>query len=139
MSGNLSSVRSSARFVLDESLVPAVAEALRLVDYDIRTLPTGMTDEEIIEWCREHEAVWIHADDSARREHREQLASSQIRTIFVYRPQGKMTGKEQLRIISFILPKFISAQSGRSRPRHRHYRVTVENELAAPRLHPRNL
>ena len=35
MTGNLFSAGSDSRFLLDESLSPAVAQALRLVGYDI--------------------------------------------------------------------------------------------------------
>ena len=67
----------------------------------------GVTDPEIIEWCQINGAVWIHADDRARKEHRVILQTSGIRTIWVYRKRGLMTAREQLRILSFVLPKLM--------------------------------
>ena len=134
MTGNLSSGPHSARFLLDESLVPAVAEALQLVGYDFTVAEKGAQDPEIIEWCRANQAVWIHADDRARKEHRVLLQTSGIRTLWVYRQHGRMTGREQLRILSFVLPHFLKAQA--ERPAVRHYKVSAANDLSKPTLRP---
>ena len=135
MTGNLGYDPDNPLFLLDESLAPAVARALRLVGYNIVDVETafghkGVKDPEIIEWCRENQAVWIHADDRARRQHRAQLQTSGIRTIWVYRPQGRMTGREQLRILAFVLPKMIETlEQGL---RRRHYRASATNPTSTP-------
>ncbi len=100
MSGKPTSAPPSTRFLLDESLVPKVAEALALVGYDFVVCEKGMKDPEVIDWCRENHAVWVHADDRARREHRVLLQATGIRTIWVYRPKSGMSAREQLRILA---------------------------------------
>ena len=79
--------------LLDESLSPAVAQALQLVDYNVTTVRDlfrreGVLDPEIIPWRREHQAVWVHADDRAINEHRAMLQTSGIRTLWVRRQRG---------------------------------------------------
>ena len=146
MSGNASSELPNPQFLLDESLDPNVAKALSLVGHDIvyvRTAmdPTGdrrqILDPEIIEWCRVHGSVWIHADDRARREHKKQLQTSGIRTLWVYRPGGRMTGNEQLRILAFVIPKLLDNYE--KQPRRRHYRTTATRPLSTPSLRPLSL
>ncbi len=135
MTGNLGYDPTNPPFLLDESLAPAVTRALQLVGYNIVDVETafgnkGVKDPEIIEWCRANQVIWIHADDRARRQHKAQLLTSGIRTIWVYRTGGRMTGREQLRILAFVLPKMIEAmeQGGR----HRHYRASATNPTSTP-------
>lgn len=135
VTGNLASRPDDPLFLLDESLTPAVAEALSLVGYRFATLAAafgrkGVEDPEIIEWCREQDAAWVHADDRARKEHRALLQRSGIRTVWVYRKQGRMSSREQLRILAFVLPRLLQERD--RRPAVRHYRVTAANEYAKP-------
>ena len=134
MTGNNSSSLPETRFLLDESLDPAVAKALDLVGYDFTVREKGLQDPEMIEWCRVNQAVWVHADDRARREHRVQLQTSGIRTIWLHREGGRMTGREQLRILSYVLPHFRRALADRSR--ERHYKASAANDLSRPSLRP---
>ena len=108
MNGNRGSAASNPTLLLDASLSPAVAKALAQVGYDIVDVLAvfgnyDAKDPQIIEWCKDNGAVWIHADDRARKQHRATLQTSGIKTIWVYRTRGKMNTKEQLRIISFVL------------------------------------
>lgn len=139
MTGKDDSKLPDPRLLLDESLTPTVAQALALVGYPIKTVrqiwqQEGAKDPEIIAWCREHDAVWIHADDRARKVHRIQLQTSGIRTLWIHRPGGAMTGREQLRILSFVLPKL--APKLRERSKARHYKVSAANPTATPSLRP---
>ena len=139
MIGKLVSEQSEPRFLLDESLAPVVAQALKLVGYDILDVPTalgqkGVKDPEIIEWCRQNGAIWVHADDRARKQHKALLLTSGIGTIWIYRKRGAMTGKEQHRILAFILPLLI--QKLDESPKVRHYRVSASTPLAKPTLKP---
>ncbi len=123
--------------MLDESLAPVVAKALRLVGYDFVEVPTifgqkGPKDPEIIEWCSRNEAVWVHADDRAKKQHKALLQTSGIRTVWIYRKRGAMTGKEQLRILTFILPRLIHQLD--ESPQVRHYRVSASTSIASPSL-----
>ena len=143
MSGNPVSEPPEPGFLLDESLAPRVAEALRAVGYDIQDVArvfdpdgtgrsAGITDPEIIEWCRTTGRVWLHADDRAKKQHAAHLLRSGTRTLWIQRPGGKMTAREQLRILAFVLPKLLDnfAES----PGIRHYKATATNPLTTPRL-----
>ena len=143
MTGNPVSELHNPRFLLDESLTPAVADALRLVGYDIQDVVTvldpdrtrgseSIKDPKIIDWCQESGAVWIHADDRAKKEHGALMLRSGIRTLWVIRPSGRMTGREQLRILAFVLPKLLDNYA--KQPRRRHYRATATNPLSTPSL-----
>ena len=119
MTGNPASNPSEPRFLLDESLTPTVAQALSLVNYnfvDVRSQirRQGVKDPEIIRWCQENEAIWVHADDRARKQHRALLQTSGIRTLFVDRPKSGMSAKEQLRVLSFVLPRLVESVRGAS-------------------------
>ncbi len=75
MTGKLGSNLPEPLFLLDESLAPPVASALSLVGYrfhDVRETiaKQGVKDPEIIAWCQEHEAVWVHADDLSKSSHK---------------------------------------------------------------------
>lgn len=137
MTGNLVSDPSNPLFILDESMVPAVAEALAFVGHNFAALASaigraGATDPEVIEWCKQNNAVWVHADDRARRQHKAHLQTSGIRTLWVYRKHGQMTGKEQLRILAYVLPQLI--QNFEQKPSVRHYRASAASEVAKPSL-----
>ena len=137
MSGNLASDLSEPYFLLDESLAPAVAEALALVGYRCTTVRKvfdagGVKDPEIIAWCAANSAVWVHADDHALREHEARLFETPIRTIWVYRRDGKMTAREQLRVLCFVMPSLIDRW--RSDPTNLHYRVGATSPTRKPNL-----
>ena len=141
MSGNDSSELPSPQFLLDESLDPNVARALATVGYDITDVRTAfdpqrsgrrVLDPEIISWCSERGSIWIHADDRARRQHSKLLQTSGIRTLWIRRPRGMMTGREQLRILSFVIPHLLDRLS--RHPRIRHYRTDAKDSLSRPSL-----
>ena len=139
VNGNLDSDPNNPLFLLDESLVPVVAKALALVGFRIIDVVAaigrkGTLDPDIISWCRENDAIWIHADDPAKRKHKVLLETNAIRTLWVYRIGGQMSGKEQLRILAFVLPKFI--ENMRANPKVRHYKANTTNELAKISLRP---
>ena len=48
-----------------------------------------------------------------------------------------MTGKEQLRILAFVLPDLIQRLA--EQPSTRHYRASAANTLAKPSLRPVNI
>jgi hypothetical protein len=98
---------------VDHSLSPFVARALNLVGYNTFTFKDTeefknretVPDEEIILWCGAHNAIWIHADDNAKVEHKKLMEENQVKSIWVYRPNGKMSSKDQLRALSYGLPR----------------------------------
>ena len=135
MIGNLVYEPHNSPFLLDESLTTVVAQALKLVGHNIVNVETafgwkGITDDAIIEWCQVNRAIWIHADDRAKRVHRVLLQTSGIRTIWVFRPGGKMTAQEQLRILTYAIPKMIEELS--QHPNVRHYRVSAASPTSTP-------
>jgi len=116
-------------------LAPPVAKALCLVGYtfwDVRETigKQGVKDPAIIQWCQERNTVWVHADDRAMKLHRAMLQETGIRTVWIYRPEGAMTAREQLRILAFLLPVLI--QKFKDNPKSRRYRVSATSEFAKP-------
>ena len=69
----------------------------------------------------------MHADDRARKEHRSHLQRSGICTLWIYRKRGQMSGKEQLRILAFVLPQLLRER--RRRPKVRHYQAKAQDAL----------
>ena len=142
MTGNTDSTRREPLFLIDESLVSAVARALELVDYEIRVTTEvfgkqGTEDPEIIEWCSRNGAVWIHADNRAKRQHRNLIRTSGIRTVLIRRRGGAMAPREQLRILSYVLPRLIHEYV--AHPRTRHYSASAVNEISKISLRPERI
>lgn len=67
----------------------------------------GVKDEQLIPWMGDHNAVWIHADDEAKRRHRKLLVAHEIRTLWVRRPKQGMSSRQQLRMLSYVLDDFL--------------------------------
>ncbi len=137
MTGNPASNLPEPKFLIDESLSPEVAKALILVDYnfvDVRSAirPQEVKDPEIIQWCQENEAIWVHADVAAPKKHGELLQTSGIRTLLVVRPKAGMSRQEQLRVLSFVLPRLLKQLEDRRPPRH--YIAKAANPMSAPSL-----
>ncbi|MGH2632622.1 MAG: hypothetical protein ACRDG3_04360 [Tepidiformaceae bacterium] len=117
---------------IDNSLSPLVANALKDVGYnavvqadlpEFRRLTRVLDDEHIIPWCRDNDAIWIHADDNARTEHAKQIVTANVRTIWVYLPPGfKASSREQLRLLAFCLPDVL-ADMCCDDPAWRHYEI----------------
>lgn len=142
MTGNTDSRRREPRFLLDESLTSAVARALALVDYEIRATTDvfgkqGTKDPEIIEWCSLNDAVWIHADNRAKRQHRNLIRTSGIRTLLIRRKGGAMVPREQLRVISSILPRLIHEYGEQSDTLH--YSASAADERTNPAMMPEEI
>lgn len=128
-------------FLIDESLSRSVAKALELVGYNCDHIVTvfgkrGIKDPDIIAWCRDQGAVWVHVDDRARRQHRVQLETSGICTLWLYRKKGCMTAREQLRILAYVLPQF--CREWNQKPSKRHYRASATSEYSRPALKPQS-
>ncbi|MCI0860235.1 MAG: hypothetical protein J4N81_16015, partial [Chloroflexi bacterium] len=109
------------------SLDRFVAESLRLVGYNFTSVhdewasAPGIKDPVIIDGVREHNAVWVHADDSSKKDHAKLIIDNQIRTLWVYRKGGKMTGADQLRVLSYTLQQIID--NFHHWPNRRHYKL----------------
>ena len=124
-------------FLLDRSLSLLVAKALRKVEYNFRAHDEvfdehNTPDPTIIDWCKENAAVWVHADERAKRQHRSALQTSGIKTLVVHRPPTGMSAKELLRILTFALPQL--DERWRKDPSVRHYKVQAANSTSTPRL-----
>jgi hypothetical protein len=125
---------------IDESLSPNVAKALALVAYNTITVKdvsefqglARVVDEVLIPWLGANHAVWIHADDNARREHGKLIVAEGIRTLWIYRPKGKMTHREQLLVLCHVLPDFL--EKLRSRPKRKHYDAYIHGQPRRPRI-----
>ena len=82
-----------------------------------------VTDGKLIPWMGDRNAIWIHADDNAKREHKKLLLAHAVRTLWVYRPKGAMSSREQLRALSYVLDDFLERL--RDQPRKNHYALRI--------------
>jgi len=129
---------SNPLFLIDDSLDWNVAEALRLVRYNVTSIykafdgQSGTKDPVIIEWCKLNDATWVHADDKARKEHKKDILTARIRFLWVYRPGGIMSSKDELRILSYVLPDLIDKFF--NNPRKLHYKVSAHGEAPRKRI-----
>jgi hypothetical protein len=92
------------------------------VGYNILVADKGMTDPQLIAWMKERGAVWVHADDSAKRAHKKLLTDADLRILWVHRPKGAMSAKDQLRILAYVLQSLL--QLYQQYPARRRYRVS---------------
>lgn len=129
---------SNYLFLIDDSLDWNVAEALKLVSYNVTSVYiafnklSSIKDPQIIKWCRTNNATWVHADDKARKEHKKDILTAKIRFLWVYRPGGIMSSKEQLRILSYVLPDLIDKFT--NNPKKIHYKVSAHGETPRKRI-----
>lgn len=129
---------SNPLFIIDDSLDWNVAKALQLVGYNVTSVyeafkgRPGVQDPELIAWCSDNNATWVHADDRARKEHKKDIITSNIGFLWVYRPGGVMSSKEQLRILSYVLLDLIDKFE--KSPRKLHYKVSVHGEAPRKRI-----
>lgn len=97
-------------FLLDNSLNPAIAEALRKVDFDIRSVrdvwgdvPGGVKDPTIIDWCAEYGGTWLTTDVAAKRQHEQQAKLRRISVVWYHQPkQGWSTRQQHWTITKFL-------------------------------------
>lgn len=119
-------------YLLDPSLNPQLAPALRLADWDILSVfelfnakPTEqILDEQIIPRCREVGRIWVTADEAARRRHIQALDAHDIYVLWIRRQKGGMGSAFQLAHLSASILKLDVLLAQGRRSRHRHYEVS---------------
>jgi len=88
--------------LIDDSLDWNVAEALRLVGYNVTSVhkafngQSGVKDPVIIEWCKVNNATWVHADDKARKEHKKEGVFLTEQKDYGMYPYDRRKGKRDL-------------------------------------------
>lgn len=137
MPGRIVSRPEDTLILLDDSLSPFIADALSLVGYNATSTRNvfenrqGVTDREIIEWAGASNAVWVYADDKPKRESAKTVLAEGLRTLWVYRPRGVMSAREQLAIVSYLLPDLLDRLS---KPfSDAHYRMDALGGFPRPR------
>ena len=75
------------KFYLDECLPYVVAEALRMVGYEItdhkREQKSGLDDENLIRWLGQNHYIWITKHHVAKRHHAEDIRRYLLRVVWV--------------------------------------------------------
>ena len=112
--------------LIDHSMVNAVADALTLVGlpaksaYEVFERRDNVKDEEIIAWLGQlgPAGIWVHVDDRARKQHRTHILSNRISTIWVKRKKGSMSARNQLRLLSYVVPYVLVKYDPFDRPFH---------------------
>jgi predicted nuclease of predicted toxin-antitoxin system len=135
--GRIVSRPEDTLILLDDSLSPFIADALSLVGYNATSTRNvfdnrqGVTDREIIEWAGASNAVWVYFDDKPKRESAKTVLSEGVRTLWVHRPRGSISAREQLAIVSYLLPDLLNRLS---KPfSDTHYRMDALGGFPRPR------
>ena len=137
MLGRIVSRPEDTLILLDDSLSPYVADALSLVGYNATSTRNvfdnrqGVTDREIIEWAGASSALWVYSDDKPKRESAKTILTEGVRTLWVHRPRGVMSAREQLAIVSHLLPERLDRLSSPDSPGH--YRMDALGGFPRPR------
>ncbi len=76
--------------------------------------------------------MWVHADDKAKKQHRELMISSRISTLWVQRPKNGMSGASQLRAISYVIQDYLDLLDAAKGPAH--YRVGAHGQPHRERI-----
>ena len=116
------------KFYLDECLPYAVAEALRMVGYEItdhrREQMTGWADELLIPWLGENGYVWITKDHDAKKVHSDQIRRSLLNVVWIKgadrgtRSNQRMNTKMLHRMLTNRLDDIASKIAEALGPRH---------------------
>lgn len=138
MLGRIASRPEDTLILLDDSLSPFVADALSLVGYNATSVRNvfdnrhGVSDREVIEWAAASGAVWVYSDDKLKRESAKTILAEGVSTLWVYRPRGVMSAREQLAIISHLLPDLLDRLGARDTPTH--FRMDALGGFPRPRF-----
>ena len=129
-----------ARFYLDECLPLVVAQALRLVGYQItdhrREQKTGWGDEELVPWLAQNGYIWITKDHDAKKAHADAIRRNLLSVVWVRgmdreSPDGRRINTRMLhRMLTNRLDKVSDQLRAAQGPRHFELRMGGNN----PRL-----
>ncbi|MBI2918678.1 MAG: hypothetical protein HYY01_11915 [Chloroflexi bacterium] len=108
--------------LLGENLSPNVSQALRLVDYNARhgteVFPQRMPDPTVVPWLALQQAVWVTADERARRQWAEEIRRAGIPVIWVHRPKEGLSRKALLLLLLWVLDPILTEVAKARGPRH---------------------
>lgn len=97
---------AGVRFLLDENIPAAFAEALRLIGYNTVSNKEvnlkGAIDPAVIEFCGDKGLVWVTRDVEARKKaaYVGLVQKRRVSAVFIHSPQAKRwTMKEQFEVI----------------------------------------
>jgi hypothetical protein len=108
------------RYLLDHSLNPNLAQALRLADWDVLSVTElfgvssqdSIDDSEIIRRCAREGRIWVSVDVAARRQHAFLLQFLGVSVLWVSRPKEGMSTAYQHALLTAALlradPEFTS-------------------------------
>ena len=98
---------SGVRFLFDENIPPAFAEALRLVGYHaVSNREVGLQgadDPAVIDFCADHSVVWMTKDLDARKRsaYAAQVRDRAVSAVFLKTPRARhWTMKVQFEVIA---------------------------------------
>ncbi len=83
MLGKTSSQPRRVSYCYDESLPPAIGEALKAVGFPVVLPPKGVKDEDLIPEMGRRGQVWITKDDRSKTHHERLLVSSKVSVVWV--------------------------------------------------------
>jgi predicted nuclease of predicted toxin-antitoxin system len=121
---------SGVRFLFDENVPPAFAEALRLVGYSaVSNREVGLRgadDPVVIDYCANNNAVWVTKDLDARKRaaYTTQVRDLGVSATFLQTPRAKRWSmKEQFEVIARQI-RTLEDRYGDRQPRYFFLRAT---------------
>jgi predicted nuclease of predicted toxin-antitoxin system len=94
-------------FLFDENIPPPFAKALQLAGYRVMSVEElglrGLDDAELIEYCGDHDLVWVTNDLDARKRaaYGEQIQRHRVSATFLAPPRAKhWSSKEQFEVLA---------------------------------------
>ena len=83
MLGNTNSQPRDVSYCYDESLPPAIGEALKAVGFPVVVAPKGTQDEDLIPAMGQRNQTWITKDDRSKTQHEGLLSAANISVVWV--------------------------------------------------------
>ena len=83
MLGNTNSQPRDVSYCYDESLPPAIGEALKAVGFPVVVAPKGTQDEDLIPAMGRRNQTWITKDDRSKTQHEGLLSAANISVVWV--------------------------------------------------------
>lgn len=100
------------RYLVDNDLSPDIATALGLFSFDIQHVKwierfknrsEGVSDPEIIQWCRENARVWITHDIRAKKKHEADLKTNRISVLWLRGHTEQFATWQQFKVLVRII------------------------------------
>ena len=138
-------------YLIDHNLSPSFAPVFTALGYKVTSVKESfpnhvrVPDEEIIDWLAargRQNAVWVTADEDAKKTHAKLILARGISVMWVFRPKKGLSGLQELQLLSLVIehvtdlvaattnPIYLQASMNSRRPKLER----LISDLSAPKL-----